>query len=69
MGPWSKQRSLRLSPTLALSVREGRIRFTAEGEAAVEAGPETMLACDAGVRLAVEALGDAVCLISVATGG
>ena len=55
---------------LALSVREGRIRFTAEGEPAVEAGPaETMLACDAGVRHAVEALSDAVCLISVATGG
>ena len=54
---------------LALSVREGRIRFTAEGEPAVEAGPETTLACDAGVRHAVEALSDAVCLISVATGG
>jgi hypothetical protein len=45
------------------------IRFTAEGEAAVEAGPETVLACDAGARHAVEALSDAVCLISVATGG
>lgn len=54
---------------IALSVREGRIRFTAEGEAALEAGPETMLACDAGVRHAVEALSDDVCLISVATGG
>ena len=54
---------------IALSVREGRIRFTAKGEAALEAGPETMLACDAGVRHAVEALSDAVCLISVATGG
>lgn len=54
---------------LALSVRKGRIRFTAEGEPVVEAGPETMLACDAGVRHAVEALSDAVCLISVATGG
>ncbi len=54
---------------ISLVVREGRIRFTAEGEAAVEAGPETMLACDAGVRHAVEALSDAVCLISVATGG
>jgi hypothetical protein len=45
------------------------IRFTAEDEAAVEAGPETVLACDAGARHAVEALSDAVCLISVATGG
>ena len=54
---------------ITLAVREGRIRFTAEGEAAVEAGPETALACDAGVRHAVEALSDAVCLISVATGG
>ncbi len=44
---------------LALSVREGRIRFTAEGETAVEAGPETMLACDAGVHHAEEALSDA----------
>ena len=35
---------------IALSVCEGRIRFTAEGEPAVEAGPETILACDAGVR-------------------
>ena len=54
---------------IALSVREGRIPFTAEGEPAVEAGPETMLACDAGVRHAVEALSDAVCLISVAYPG
>ena len=54
---------------IAWSVREGRIRFTAEGEAAVEAGPETILACDAGVRRTVEALSDAMCLISVATGG
>lgn len=54
---------------IALVVRKGRIRFTAEGEAAVEAGPETMLTCDAGVRHAVEALSDAVCLIIVAIGG
>lgn len=53
---------------IALVVREGCVRFTAEGEAAVEAGPETMLACDVGVRHVVEALSDAVCLISVATG-
>ena len=53
---------------ITLSVREGRIRFTAEGEA-IEAGPETVLTCDAGVRHAVEAVSEAVCLVSVATGG
>ena len=53
---------------ISLAVREGRIRFaTADGT--VEAGPETLLACDAGIRHAVEALDDAVCLINVATGG
>jgi quercetin dioxygenase-like cupin family protein len=49
-------------------VREGHIRFTAEGEA-IEAGPEMVLACDAKVRHSVEALSDAVCLLTVATGG
>src|SRR5215217_5624988 len=39
---------------ITLSVREGRICFTAEGET-VEAGPETVLTCDVGVRHAVEA--------------
>ncbi len=53
---------------ITLSVREGRIRFTAEGEV-VEAGPETVLTCDAGVRHAVEAISDAVCLVNIATGG
>ena len=53
---------------ISLMVREGCIRFTAEGEA-VEAGPETVLACDAGVRHCVEALSDAVCLLNVASGG
>ena len=53
---------------ISLVVREGRIRFVAEGEA-VEAGPETMLTCDAKVRHTVEALSDAVCLLTVATGG
>ncbi len=52
---------------ITLSVREGRVRFAAEGET-VEAGPETLLTCDAGVRHAVEALSDAVCLINLATG-
>ena len=53
---------------ISLAVREGRVRFTTADDS-VEAGPETLLTCDAGVRHAVEALGDAVCLLSVATGG
>ncbi len=53
---------------ISLVIREGRIRFTAEGEA-VEAGLETMLTCDAKVLHSVEALSDAVCLLIVATGG
>lgn len=52
---------------ISLVVREGRVRFTAMGKE-VEAGPETVLTCDAGVRHVVEALEDAVCLISIATG-
>lgn len=53
---------------ISLAVREGRIRFaTADGE--VEAGPETLLACDAGERHAVEALEDAVCVVTIARGG
>ena len=53
---------------ISLSVREGRVRFTAADEV-VEAGTETMLACDAGVRHSVEALSDAVCLLNVAAVG
>ena len=53
---------------ISLVVREGRIRFTAEGEA-IEAGPETVLTCDAEVRHSVEALGDPVCLLTLASGG
>jgi quercetin dioxygenase-like cupin family protein len=53
---------------ISLVIREGRIRFTAEGEA-IEAGPERVLTCDAKVRHTVEALSDAVCLLTVATGG
>ena len=34
---------------ISLVVREGRLRFVAEGEA-VEAGSQTMLTCDAKVR-------------------
>ena len=51
---------------LSLSVREGRIRFmVAEGEVS-EAGSNTLLTCDAGVRHTVEALSDAVCLLTIA---
>ena len=53
---------------ISLVVREGRIRFTAEGEA-IEAGPETVLTCDAKVPHSVEALSDAVCILTLATGG
>lgn len=52
---------------ISLAVREGRIRFTAE-DAAIEAGPEALLTCDTGVRHSVEALSDAVCLLTIATG-
>src|SRR5215208_5058097 len=51
---------------ITLSVHEGRIRFSAAGED-VEAEAGTVLACDAGVRYSVEALGEAVCLLNVAT--
>ena len=44
---------------ISLSVREGRVRFTA-GEVVEEAGPETALTCDAGACHIVEALDDAV---------
>lgn len=53
---------------VSVGVREGRVRFAAEGEEEVEAGPETLLTCDAGVRHAVEALEDAVCVLTVAGG-
>ncbi len=49
----------------SLSVREGRIRVQASEEA-VEAETGTLLTCDAGVRHTVEALEDAVCLLTVA---
>jgi len=50
---------------LSLSVREGLIRFEA-AEEVVEAGPEALLTCDAGVRHMVEALSEAVCLLTIA---
>jgi quercetin dioxygenase-like cupin family protein len=52
---------------ISLTVREGRVRFIALGKS-IEAGPETVLACDAGVRHSVEALSLSVCLLNVATG-
>ena len=51
----------------SLSVREGRIRFEAAAEM-VEAGPEALLTCDAGVRHTVVALSDAVYLLTIAGG-
>jgi quercetin dioxygenase-like cupin family protein len=53
---------------ISVSVREGRIRF-ATTDREVEAGPETMLTCDAGVAHAVEALEDTVCMLTIARGG
>jgi quercetin dioxygenase-like cupin family protein len=52
---------------ITLSVHEGPIRLSATDKD-VEAETGTVLACDAGVRHSVEALGDAVCLLNVATG-
>ena len=52
---------------ISLGVREGSIRFTTS-EGSVEAGPETMLTCDAGVLHTVEALEDAVCVLTIAVG-
>jgi quercetin dioxygenase-like cupin family protein len=49
----------------SLSVREGRIRFMVAEEVA-EAGSDTLLTCDAGVGHKVEALSDAVCLLTIA---
>ncbi len=52
---------------ISLMIREGRVRFTAEGET-VEAGPGRMFTCDAKVRHSLEAVSDAVCLLTVASG-
>ena len=51
---------------ISLSVREGRIRFVVAEEEVAEAGSDTLLTCDAGVRHTVEALSDAVCLLTIA---
>jgi quercetin dioxygenase-like cupin family protein len=47
---------------ITLSVREGRVRFTTV-DAAVEAGPDELIACDPGVSHSVEAITDAICLL------
>ena len=52
---------------ITLSVHEGRVRFSAAGDS-VEAAAGTVLACDAGVRREVEALEDAVCVLTIASG-
>lgn len=52
---------------ISVVVREGRIRF-ATPDGSVEVGQGTMLTCDAGVRHAVEALEDAVCVLTIALG-
>ena len=49
----------------SLTVREGRIRFMVAEEVA-DAGSDTLLTCDADVRHKVEALSDAVCLLTIA---
>jgi quercetin dioxygenase-like cupin family protein len=53
---------------ISLVVREGYVRFTTT-DGSVEAGPEALVACDAGVRHSVEALSDAVFLINLARSG
>jgi quercetin dioxygenase-like cupin family protein len=53
---------------ISLVVREGYVRFTTK-DGSVEAGPEALVACDAGVRHSVEALSDAVFLINLARSG
>ena len=68
MGAGDRLEEHAASGPISVAVREGRIRFTApDGE--VEAGPATLLACDAGVRHAVEALEDTVCVVTIAGGG
>lgn len=50
---------------ISVAVREGRIRFTTADDE-VEAGTQTLISCDANVEHAVEALEDAVCLVTIA---
>ena len=50
---------------ISFAVREGRVRFsTPDGDA--QADPDTLLACDTGVRHAVEAIEDSVCVLTIA---
>ncbi len=50
---------------VGLSVQEGSVRVEASGET-VEAGSGVLLTCDTGVPHTVEALSEAVCLLTVA---
>lgn len=52
----------------SLSVQQGHIRFGTT-EDSLEADAGTLLTCDAGVHHTVEALDDAVCLLTVAGSG
>lgn len=53
---------------ISVTVREGRIRFATPDEE-IEVGPGTLLTCDAGVRHTVEAIEDAVCVVTIARVG
>ena len=50
----------------SLSVLEGRIRIMVAEEEVAEAGSDVLFTCDAGVKHTVEALSDAVCLLTIA---
>ena len=53
-------------PASPLGTGGERKKVAAEGS--VEAGEEALLACDAWMRHAVEALSDATCVVTIATG-
>lgn len=50
---------------ISLGVREGNILFATPDET-VEAGADKLIACEAGVRHSVEAISDAVCVLTIA---
>lgn len=50
---------------VSVGVREGSIRFSVDRES-IEVGEKSIITCDAGVRHAVEAISDAVCVVTVA---
>ncbi|TCJ19991.1 cupin domain-containing protein [Rubrobacter taiwanensis] len=52
---------------ISISVREGRVRFMTSEET-LEAGPEMLITCESGVRHSAEALEDAVCVVTIASG-